>query len=42
MVKTMTEEKQQNFERKKKQYRAVYRKAVPYRKVKGRKQEEPE
>ena len=33
----MTEEKQKAFESKKKQYRAVYKKAVPYRKVKGRK-----
>ena len=30
-------EKQESFERKKKKYKTVYKKAVPYRKIKGRK-----
>lgn len=34
----MPEEKQHTFERKKKQYKTVYKKAVPHRKVKGRKE----
>jgi hypothetical protein len=33
----MQEEKQELFERKKKKYRAVYKREVPYRKIKGRK-----
>jgi hypothetical protein len=32
----MTDDKQQSFERKKKKYRAVYRKEIPYREIKGR------
>jgi hypothetical protein len=30
-------DKQEMFERKKKRYKAVYRKEVPYRKIKGKK-----
>lgn len=35
----MSEEKQERFERKKKRYKVVYRREVPYRKIKGRKRE---
>jgi hypothetical protein len=37
---SMTDDKQEIFERKKKRYRTVYRKEVPYRKIKGRKKSE--
>ena len=33
-------DKQESFERKKKKYKAVYRKSVPYRKVRGMKDTE--
>ncbi len=32
----MTDDKEETFERKKKRYKAVYRKEVPYRKIKGK------
>jgi hypothetical protein len=35
----MPEDKQQFFERKKKRYRAVYKREVPYRKIKGKKRD---
>ena len=34
----MSEEKQKHFERKKKRYKAVYKRETPYRKIKGKKQ----
>ncbi len=33
----MPEDRQEFFERKKKRYKAIYKKAVPYRKVRGKK-----
>lgn len=35
----MPDEKQERFERKKKRYRTVYKREVPYRKIKGRKEQ---
>ncbi len=35
----MPEEKQEHFERRKKRYRAVYKREVPHRKIKGRKEQ---